>query len=306
MSIPDFQAIMLPLLKLLEDGKERTMQECVQNLADHFGLTAEERAQRLQSGQPVFANRVSWARAHLKKAGLLETPRRGTVRITDRGKDVLAENPSRINMNFLMRFEEYREFRSGRSPDQGPPDEGGQGQGEERSTDPVEQIERSFSEYQNALVGELLEEVRRIPPASFERLVVQLLVKMGYGGDLRQDAAVVGGSGDEGIDGIINEDKLGLDVIYIQAKQWADPVGRPEVQKFAGALQGKKAKKGVFITTSSFTRDAQEFVKHLDSKIVLIDGERLARLMIEHNVGVSVKAVYELKSIDRDFFEELS
>jgi len=306
MSIPDFQAIMLPLLKLLEDGKERTRQECVQNLADQFHLTAEERAQRLQGGQPVFTNRVSWARTYLKKAGLLETPRRGTVRITARGKGVLAENPSRINTSFLMQFEEFREFGSRRRSDQGPPDEGGQENEEERSGNPVEQIERSFSEFQTALAGELLEEVRRVTPASFERLVVQLLVKMGYGGELRQDAAVVGGSGDEGIDGIINEDKLGLDVIYIQAKQWANPVGRPEVQKFAGALQGKRAKKGVFITTSSFTREAREFAERLDSKIILIDGERLARLMIEHNVGVTVKAVYELKSIDRDFFEEMS
>jgi restriction system protein len=304
MSIPDYQTIMLPLLELIKDGTQRTLRECIEALANRFHLTPEERAQLLPSGQQrIFDNRVGWARTYLKKAGLLESPRRGTVRITSRGREVLAQRPNKIDVSFLMQFEEFSEFKNKRGSVSGKA-YGGARKVEE--ADPVEQIEHYFSEYQDALVEELLGEIRGVSPPFFERLVVQLLVKMGYGGGLRQAAAIVGGSGDEGIDGVINEDKLGLEVIYIQAKQWANPVGRPEVQKFVGALHGKRARKGVFITTSSFTREAREYVKHLDPKIVLIDGEELARLMIEHNVGVAVKSVYELKSVDRDFFEETS
>ncbi len=302
MGIPTFQEIMFPLLELLQDGRERTLRECIDSLANRFGLSKEERARLLPSGQqPVFDNRVGWARTYLKKAGLLETPRRGTVRITSRGKEVLSQRPGRIDVDFLMRFEEFRAFLK----------DGGKKRkkklsGEGEGTDPVERIEQAFLEYQEVLVEELMRTIRGVSPAFFEHLVVRLLVKMGYGGGVMQAAAVVGGSGDEGIDGIINEDKLGLDVIYIQAKQWSNPVGRPEVQKFVGALHGKKAKKGVFITTSSFTKEAHDFVKHLDPKVVLIDGETLARLMIEHNVGVTVKSSYELKAVDRDFFDEAS
>jgi restriction system protein len=304
MSIPDYQTIMSPLLELIKDGTQRTLRECIEALANRFHLTPEERAQLLPSGQQrIFDNRVGWARTYLKKAGLLESPRRGTVRITSRGREVLAQRPNKIDVSFLMQFEEFSEFKNKRGSVSGKA-YGGARKVEE--ADPVEQIEHYFSEYQDALVEELLGEIRGVSPPFFERLVVQLLVKMGYGGGLRQAAAIVGGSGDEGIDGVINEDKLGLEVIYIQAKQWANPVGRPEVQKFVGALHGKRARKGVFITTSSFTREAREYVKHLDPKIVLIDGEELARLMIEHNVGVAVKSVYELKSVDRDFFEETS
>jgi restriction system protein len=300
MSIPEYQAIMLPLLELLKDGQERTVRQCVELLATTFGLSKEERAQLLPSGQqPVFYNRVGWAQTYLKKAGLLENPRRGTMRITQRGLDVLSQRPSKIDVQYLMRFEEFKGFMKrsmGKQEHRWTEDDA--------SNNPIEQIEQAFSEYQETLVEELLEEVTRVSPAFFERLVLQLLVKMGYGGRLKQAAKVVGGSGDEGIDGIINEDKLGLDVIYVQAKQWSQPVGRPEVQKFVGALHGKRARKAVFITTSSFTAEAHRYVEHLDPKVVLVDGKTLARLMIEHNVGVTVKSVYELRSIDRDFFEE--
>lgn len=306
MSIPDYQTLMLPLLNLVRNGEEHTIRQCIENLAEQFGLTREERRQLLPSGQqPVFDNRVGWARTYLKNAGLLESPRRGTLRITERGKEVLAQGPERIDNEFLMQFDEFRLFRM-RSR------HGKNQQKQEHSKendfagDPVDQIEQAFASYQEVLIEELLETIRHVSPAFFEHLVVRLLTKMGYGGGLMQAATVVGSSGDEGIDGIINEDKLGLDVIYIQAKKWDSPVGRPEIQKFVGALHGKRAKKGIFIASSSFTREAEEYVKHLDPRVVLIDGETLARLMIEHNVGVTVKAVYELKSVDRDFFEEVS
>ncbi|KUK57126.1 MAG: Mrr restriction system protein [Synergistales bacterium 53_16] len=303
MTIPDYQTLMLHLLELLSDGKERSIRECTDTLANQFGLTQEARVQLLPSGQqPVFNNRVGWARTYLKKAGLLESPTRGVVRITQRGKEVLKEAPPKIDNAFLMQFQEFRDFRD-RSP------EGKtrtlEGNQEEVKEDPVERIDFAFADFQEALIEELLEQLRDIPPAFFERLVVQLLVKMGYGGGMTQAAKVIGRSGDEGIDGVINEDKLGLDVIYIQAKQWANPVGRPEVQKFVGALHGKRAKKGVFMTTSTFTKEARDFVEHLEPRVVLIDGESIARMMIDHNVGVTTKAKYELKSVDRDFFSEL-
>ncbi|GIW91738.1 MAG: restriction endonuclease [Pirellulaceae bacterium] len=302
MSIPDFQLIMLPLLKLLGDDRERSIQECTNALADHFHLSPEERTKLLPSGQmSVFRNRVGWARTYLKKAGLVESPRRGAVRITPRGKEVLKKNPDRIDTEYLKQFEEFVEFfklwqRKTVEPAASSTDEA--------QSDPEEQIEQAFSNYQESLIDDMLEKVRGVTPAFFERLVIRLLVKMGYGGGLRQAAQVVGGSGDEGIDGVINEDKLGLDVIYIQAKQWTNPVGRPEIQRFVGALHGKRAKKGIFITSSEFTREAWDYVDRLEPRVVLIDGRTMARLMVEHDVGVTIKSTYELKTIDQDFFEE--
>jgi len=299
MSIPNLQTLMLPLLDLLRDGEEHTIRQCIEKLADQFGLTSEERRQlRRSSQQPVFDNRVGWARTYLKKAGLLESPRRGTVRITNRGKEVLAQSPKRIDVKFLMQFDEFRQFKNQQTQ--------GLSKDNDFAGDPVDQIEQAFVSYQEFLIEELLDTIRHVSPAFFERLVVRLLTEMGYGGGLAQAATVVGGSGDEGIDGIINQDELGLDVIYIQAKKWNSSVGRPEVQKFIGALHGKRAKKGVFITSSSFTREAEEYIKHVNPRVVLIDGKTLARLMIEHNVGVTTQASYEVKSVDRDFFEEVS
>ncbi|GAB4324884.1 MAG: restriction endonuclease [Candidatus Sumerlaeia bacterium] len=302
MSIPDYQAFMLPTLQLLKDGRQRTIRWCSDALADRFNLTKEERSRLLPSGrQTVLDNRVGWARSYLKHAGLLESPGRGLVRITKRGQDVLAEQPKVLDRSFLMRFPEFKEFVTAHQKPK-PPRPGDEENG---ASDPVERIEQAFCEHQESLVKDLMQEIRNSSPAFFERLVVRLLVKMGYGGGLRQAAQVLGRSGDEGIDGIINEDQLGLDIIYIQAKQWANPVGRPEVQKFVGALHGKRARKGVFITSSTFTQEARSYVEHLDPKVALVDGEALARLMIEHNLGVTVKSVYELKAVDRDFFEEM-
>lgn len=302
MSIPDYQTIMRPLLELLSDRQERSMRECIDALADHFHLSKEERAELLSSGQqPVFDNRVGWARTYLKKAGLIEAPARGRVRITPRGQEALQESSGQLDVEFLMRYGEFRDFRGQSRPKAS---KRKSSTPEDVRDDPVEQIEHAFAKFQESLVADLLENLRAATPAFFERLVVRLLVAMGYGGGLRQAAKVVGGSGDEGIDGVINEDKLGLDVIYIQAKQWTNPVGRPEIQKFVGALHGKRAKKGVFITSSEFTREARDYVAHLEPRVVLIDGETMARLMIEHNVGVTTKSVYEMKSIDLDFFED--
>lgn len=301
MSIPNYQTVMLPLLELLSDGMEHSLRECIDALADHFRLSREERSDLLPSGQqPVFDNCVGWARTYLKKAGLLEAPARGRVRITPRGQEVLKERPSQINVEFLMRYEEFREFV--RRPRRSASGRGAPAP-EDAHADPVEQIEQAFSNFQESLTDDVLEKVRRATPAFFEQLVIRLLVSMGYGGGLRQAAEVVGGSGDEGIDGVINEDKLGLDVIYVQAKQWTNSVGRPEIQKFVGALHGKRAKKGVFITSSEFTREARDYVTHLEPRVVLIDGKTLALLMIDHNVGVTTKSVFELKSIDLDFYE---
>ncbi len=309
MPIPDYQTIMLPLLRLLEDGRERSVRWCTDALADHFQLSQEERARLLPSGQQLlFYNRVGWARTYLKKAGLITSPRRGVVQITPRGLEVLRRAPEKIDVDYLMQFEEFREFRtrdSMRAKDEEKESRAGSTP-DDSGADPVERIEQAFSLYQKSLADELLEYIHRVTPAFFERLVLQLLVAMGYGGRLQQPAQLVGGSGDEGIDSIINEDKLGLEVIYIQAKKWSSPVGRPEIQKFVGALHGKRAKKGVFITSSEFTREAWDYVAHLEPRVVLVDGKMMARLMIEYDVGVTTRTVYKLKSIDTDFFDEES
>ena len=300
--IPDYQSIMLPLLQLLGDGQPRRIRDCTELLAERFGLSPEERTRLLPSGkQPVFANRVGWARTYLKKAGLVETPTRGVVQITQRGRSLLAEGIERIDNRFLLRYEEFREFREHpRATAQHRPSSRGE---TTDGLDPIEQIESGYAEHVAQLRRELLDEVRKVSPSFFERLVVQLLLAMGYGGGIGEAARVVGRSGDGGIDGVINEDKLGLDVVYVQAKKWDQPVGRPEIQRFVGALHGRRARKGVFIATSSFTREAQDYAAHLDPKVVLVDGEALTRLMVEYDVGVKEKAVYRVKAIDLDFFE---
>lgn len=312
MTIPDYQTAMLPLLTLAGDGKEHKFRDAVEELAVHFAVSPEERNELLPSGTaPLFDNRVGWARTYLKQAGLLASPKRGVFIITDRGKQLLASNPSRIDGDVLDRFEEFREFKNRRrevvvgselstalrptgaaSPiDRAP------------TQTPEDVLAAAYRRLRDELEAEVLDQVRGSTPAFFERLVVDLLVKMGYGGS-RQDAGrAVGTSGDGGIDGIIKEDRLGLDVIYIQAKRWESPVGRPEIQKFAGALQGHRASKGVFITTSSYTREATEYAAVISTKIVLLGGRELASLMVDHNVGVSIAGSYELKRIDADYFE---
>jgi restriction system protein len=298
MTIPDFQTIMLPLLELAGDGREHSLREAVETLAERLGLSEDERKERLPSGrQPTFDNRVGWARTYLAQAGLLEAPRRGWFRITDRGREVLGEAPPRIPVQLLERFEEFRSFRERRRPQGGRPTPG-----PSPEMSPEEALEEAHQQLRRALMAELLKLVKASSPAFFERLVVDVLLAMGYGGSRAEAGHAIGRSGDEGIDGVISEDRLGLDVIYVQAKRWEHPVGRPEVQRFAGALQGHRARKGVFITTSNFTREAQDYASSIDSKVVLIDGETLVGLMIDHGVGVSTVASYDLKKVDQDYF----
>ncbi|PTY02063.1 restriction endonuclease [Verrucomicrobia bacterium LW23] len=308
MPIPDYQSCMLPLLRFAGDGSERQIKDAVQALAVQLNLTEEDLNEYLPSGQqPVFINRLGWARTYLTKAGLLGKPKRGFFQITERGKAVLKENPPEINIKYLDRFPEFLEFRSpkkggGTEPDD---DEGSITSVAISSQTPNEALETAYERLRSELSSEILQALKNSDPTLFENIVVELLVKMGYGGSRKDAGKAIGKSGDEGIDGIIKEDHLGLDNIYIQAKRWGATISRPEIQKFAGALQGQRARKGIFITTSDFTKEASEFVSKIDSKIVLIDGKTLARLMIDFGVGVTSVATYEVKKIDSDYFTEL-
>ncbi len=301
MGIPDFQSIMLPLLKFTADQQEHSLQEAIEELAQTFNLSEQERKELLPSGQQAtFDNRVGWSRTYLKKAGLLESTRRTFFRITQRGLDALSRNPPRIDIKFLEQFPEFVEFRvSSRKEKEASAEIEVEVNGHQT---PEELLEYGYQKIRQDLAQEVLNRVKAASPSFFERLVVELLVRMGYGGSRKDAGEAVGKSGDEGIDGIIKEDRLGLDVIYIQAKKWEGVVSRPEIQKFAGALQGQRAKKGIFITTSSFSNEAIEFASRIDSKIVLIDGKQLAQLMIDHDVGVSKVSSYEIKKVDFDYF----
>jgi restriction system protein len=249
----------------------------------------------------VFNNRLAWASIYLHRAGLLARPQRGWYQITEKGLEVLGEKPEKIDIHFLERFPEFVEFRQvGKEKDKKEVKTRETGEG----TNPEEALEAAYQELQENLASELLENIKKCPPDFFERLVVDVLIKMGYGGSRKEAGQAIGRTGDEGIDGIIKEDKLGLDIIYIQAKRWQSTVGRPEIQKFAGALQGQRARKGIFITTSDFSKDALDYVNNIESKIILIDGQRFAEFMIENNVGVSPVASYEIKKIDIDYFIE--
>jgi restriction system protein len=300
MSIPDFQSVMRPLLEHLEDGRERTTQETLEAMAAHFGLTEDERLVLLPSGrQPVFTNRVAWAKSHLKGAGCLESPRRAVYKITDRGRHLLSSQAGRIDMRALQQFAEYQEFRRpGERKDETP-----QAPAVDEMT-PEEHIEYGHQQIRAQLADEMLERVKQCPPEFFERLVVELLIAMGYGGSRADAGRAVGRSGDGGIDGIIKEDRLGLDTIYIQAKRWENVVGRPEIQKFAGALQGQRAHKGIVITTAGFSKGAHEYVASIDSTIVLIDGNQLAAHMIDQGVGVTPVEEYAIQRLDADYFEQ--
>ena len=300
MAIPDYQSIMLPLLEYAGDQREHTRRQAVEDLANRFNLTDEELRELLPSGrQSIFENRVGWARTYMKKAGLLESPKRAVFRITDRGLKVLKQKLPLINVKFLNGFEEFRTFKTLRHNKKG--DTTG---GKEPDKNPEEALETAYQSLRNELADELLQQIKTSPPNLFEKTVVSLLVKMGYGGSLKDAGRAIGKSGDEGIDGIIKEDQLGLDIIYVQAKRWESTVGRPEIQKFAGALQGQSARKGIFITTSDFTQNAHEYASRIDNKIVLIDGDQLTQFMIDHNIGVTPSSAYEVKKIDSDFFSE--
>jgi restriction system protein len=301
-AIPDYETIMLPLLKYLSDGKVRRLRESIDAMGSEFHLSDEERAQRLPSGvKRTFDDRVSWASTYMKKAGLLRSLKRGEYQVTDRGLSVLSAPPSRITNEYLGRYPEFVAFRARRAKLAPVPKPSSQGD-EERT--PEESLEEGYLRLRDELASDLLQAVKECSPAFFESLVVDLLVKMGYGGT-RQDAGkAIGGTADGGVDGIIKEDRLGLDVVYLQAKRWEATIGRPEIQKFAGALQGQKAKKGVFITTSSFSKDAIDFANSIESKLILIDGDQLSQLMIDYDIGVAPVASYHLKRIDSDYFSE--
>ncbi len=302
-TIPDYQTVMLPLLNLAADGEEHRLRDAIEELADHFKLTEDERKELLPSGsQATFDNRVGWARTYMKKAGLLESPRRGYFRITDQGIQAAEQKPEMINVKFLEQYPQFLEFKTKSNTKSTMIETDTTVPTEERT--PREVMEDAYVTIRSGLLGELLEQIMHSSPSFFERLVVDLLVRMGYGGTRKEAGKAVGGSGDEGIDGIINEDRLGLEVVYIQAKRWQNTVGRPEIQKFVGALHGQNARKGIFITTSGFSNGAIQYAQGLSDKVVLIDGETLANLMIDHGVGVALEEAYEIKRVDSDYFNE--
>jgi restriction system protein len=305
MAIPDYQSLMNPVLSLMADKQTRSAKEVVAVISVHLHWTDKDMEELLPSGsQTVAHSRINWAITYLKKAGLLESPRRSQVCITEEGSRVAALQDVKVDNRFLRSYPEFVAFYN-RSGSKGSNDKQitpiDQNQSE---LSPEEQLDSAALSLQQSLADDLLDKLKTVSPAFFERIVVDLLVAMGYGGSVQDAGKSVGKSGDGGIDGIIKEDKLGLDTIYIQAKRWEANVGRPEVQKFAGALQGVRARKGVFITTSSYSSDALDFVRNIDSKIVLIDGAELSRLMIEYGVGVSVQRVVKVMRLDGDYFEE--
>lgn len=301
--IPDYQTLMLPVLKSVADGKEHKFREIADSIAKNFGLTEEELGCLLPSGnQSIFDNRVGWAKTYLKKACLIEYKGKGVLKITERGKQVLKDSPQKIDNKFLKQYDEFNEFQNKVNPKE----EKQETETDYKNQTPEELIETAFHDFQKSLAEELLDKIRNVSPSFFEKFVVALLVKMGYGGSIKDAGQAIGRTGDEGIDGIIKEDKLGLDVIYIQAKRWKENnvIGRPEIQKFVGALAGQGAKKGVFITASSFTKEALDYKPMNDTKVILIDGMKLANLMIEYNLGVAQLHCYELKKLDNDYFDE--
>ena len=301
MTIPGFQAFMLPFLNQLADKTEKRMADLFEVLANEFQLTENDKKEQLSRGQLKFKNRISWARTYLLKARLIKSTGRGLVQITARGQQVLTNPPEKITISYLEQFPEFVEFRYG-----GKQEPEGTDKGKEEQQSPEEGMAMLYKEISDALADELLEKIKSCSPAFFERLVVDLLLAMGYGGSREDAGEAIGTSGDGGVDGIIKEDRLGLDVIYIQAKRWENTVGRPVVQGFAGSLEGLRAKKGVLITTSSFSQEAENYVKRIEKKIVLIDGKTLARLMIDFDVGVSEIVTYRIKKLDLDYFEEMS
>ena len=301
--IPDFQTIMLPLLEYYRDNEVHSTSDTVEYISNAFNLSEEQKNQLIPSGlQTTIYNRVIWARTYLKKAGLLESTERSFCRITKRGLDVLNKKPEKIDMKFLEQFPEYIEFKNLKKIKKTIKNDDDELL--EKRT-PEELIRIGYKVVVDTIKSDILNSIKNCSPGFFEKLVVELLIKRGYGGSLVDAGRAIGRSGDGGIDGIIKEDKLGLDFIYIQAKRWDKSViGSPDIQKFVGALTGKQASKGVFITTSRFTNDAVDFVKHLNTKVVLIDGEQLAQLMIDYDVGVTRAESYEIKKVDSDYFNE--
>lgn len=304
MPVPDFQSMMLPIIRVSSDDNEHSIHDFLRELTEVFSLSEQDLNEMLPSGkQTIFYNRVGWARTYLAKSILIRMTRRSHYKITARRKQVLQENPPRIDKNYLRRFPEFVEFRAGDSIHQSPAPS--LELSDERVMEPrtpEELLDIAYQEIRDTLAVDLLNIVKQSTPIFFERLVVELLVKMGYGGSRQEAARAVGQTGDEGIDGIIDEDRLGLDAIYIQAKKWESVVGRPEIQRFVGALMGKRARKGIFITTSHFSSDAINYAATIDYKIVLIDGKKLADFMIDYDIGVAGVTAYQLKRDDTDYF----
>ena len=303
MSVPDFQSMFLPFLRIVSDGSEHSTRNVINRIADHFKLSKEDREEMLRSGnQRRLDNRVGWARTHLKHALLIAYVRRGVMKITDRGLELLATDPGSLNLRDLDKYQEHYDWfhtkRSSKGRDKGP-------EPDTEDQTPEEQIAGLTKTLELQLADELLSVVGNMDPFKFEQLVVDLLFAMGYGGSREEAAQVTKQSSDEGIDGVINEDRLGLDVIYVQAKRWQASIGRKEIQAFVGALAGKQATKGVFITTSKFATTTTEYANAVSQKVILIDGDRLAELMIEYDIGVSVAEHFKVKRIDTDYFEDV-
>lgn len=302
MPIPDFQSVMRPILATVADGTALALSDLRERIANEYQLSEEERSERLPSGkQTVINNRVGWARTYLNKAGLLSIPSKGMVQITERGREALNNGPARITVSWLKQYPEFAEFHSTSPADSSAPTQ--QSELVEQAT-PDEQLAAAHQALTQSLADDLLAQVRAASPTFFEQLVVDLMIAMGYGGSRKEAGRATQQTNDDGIDGIIKEDKLGLDVIYLQAKRWSNTVHRPEIDKFIGALTRQRARKGVFITTSDFSSGAREAAMSLDIKVVLIDGLELARLMVENNLGCNVKQVYEVKQLDSDYFIE--
>jgi restriction system protein len=301
MAVPDFQSFFKPLLEIASDGKEHSIKEAREHIAISMNLTDDDLKELLPSGtQTKFDNRIAWAKSYFVQAKVLESPRRAFFRITKRGQELLSDGHSRIDVKLLNQYPEFVEFRTINTSSAT-----AEGQ---QDTSPIETPEETLQKaYQNIrgdLAAEILEKIKANSPRFFEQLVVDIMVSLGYGGSRSDAGKSIGQSGDEGIDGIIKEDRLGLDVIYLQAKRWDGTVGRPEIQKFVGALHGKRAKKGVFITTGRFSEDATKYVESIDPKVILIDGKTLSELMIDYGLGTSTTASYEIKRIDSDYFTE--
>jgi restriction system protein len=307
MPVPDFQSLMRPTLAVHQDNQPHTSANLRDRLADQLEVSAEDRAVMLPSGrQSVFSNRVAWAVTHMAQAGLLGRPARGVTQITDRGTQVLARHPNRVDMRVLSQFPEYEEFRARTKQRKGQPPPGHQEtpHGSRDDLSPREAIEDVIDSAHSAVAADLLARVLKQSPAFLEQLVLRLLVKMGYGG-LETATEHLGAPGDAGLDGLIRLDRLGLDVVYVQAKRYTDTtVGRPDIQAFVGALHGVQATRGIFITTSRFSREAREYAERVNARLVLIDGPELAALMIEHDCGVVVEEAFVLKQVDDNFFEE--
>lgn len=303
MAIPKYDEMYRVFLECLVDMQPHRSREVRERIAARLSVSAAERKELLPSGQQaIFDNRVGWTRTYLKKAGLITSPSRGVCQLTEQGRRVLDSNPAVIDNAFLEQFESFRQFMHAEpTPAKRTVTDDQDGQ------TPQDAFDLAYQKINHALADDLLAEIMKQTPAFFEKLVVSLLENMGYGGSVENAGVVVGQTGDEGIDGIIREDKLGFSLIYIQAKRWdrTTSIGRPEIQKFVGALAGQGASKGLFITTAQFTREAREYAKKQHTtKVVLVDGEALAKLMIEYNLGVSTEAVYQIKRLDSDFFSD--